>query len=136
MQALPIVNERAAGIDVGSESMHVSVHGVSPKVYGTITRDLEQPVEDLRAVGVKTVAIEATGVYWLCLYASLEAAGIEVLVVNGRYVRNLPGRKTEVSAANGWRHCTRMVCCARASCRRRRRAVCRTISGCVRTTSP
>jgi transposase len=41
--------------------------------------------------------MEATGVYWLYAYAVLEAAGLEVIVVNGRYVRNLPGRKTDMS---------------------------------------
>ena len=46
---------------------------------------------------VKSVAVEATGIYWLCLYEVLEAAGIAVLVVNGKHVRNLPGRKTDIS---------------------------------------
>jgi transposase len=46
---------------------------------------------------VKSVALEATGIYWLCLYSVLESAGIKVLVVNGRHVRNLPGRKTDMS---------------------------------------
>ncbi|MFH0342090.1 MAG: transposase [Chromatiales bacterium] len=47
--------------------------------------------------GVRSVAVEATGVYWLCLYEVLEGAGIEVLVVNGRHVKNLPGRKTDMA---------------------------------------
>jgi transposase len=46
---------------------------------------------------VHSVAIEATGVYWLYLYEVLEAAGLEVLVVNGRHVQNVPGRKTDMA---------------------------------------
>lgn len=97
MNALPILNERATGIDVGSESMHVSIGGDAPRVYGTMTKDLEALVAWLKAESVRTVAMEATGVYWLCLYEVLEVAGIEVLVVNGRHVRNLPGRKTDMA---------------------------------------
>src|SRR6185503_9924258 len=51
----------------------------------------------LKAQGVSSVAMEATGVYWLYVYAVLEAAGLEVVVVNGRHVRNLPGRKTDMT---------------------------------------
>jgi transposase len=40
--------------------------------------------------------MEATGVYWLCAYEVLEAAGLEVLVVNGKHVKNLPDRKTDL----------------------------------------
>ena len=41
--------------------------------------------------------MEATGIYWLCLYEVLEQASLEVVMVNGKYVKNLPGRKTDVS---------------------------------------
>src|SRR5690606_19616346 len=44
-----------------------------------------------------SVAAEATGVYWMCLYAALQAVNIEVLVGNGRHVRNGAGRKTDMS---------------------------------------
>jgi len=43
------------------------------------------------------VAMEATGIYWLCPYEVLEKAGLQVVVVNGKYVKNLPGRKTDLS---------------------------------------
>jgi transposase len=97
MQTIPIINAKAAGIDVGSESLHVSIGGERPKVYGTVTSQLEALREWLVSQEVKTAALEATGVYWLCLYEVLEAAGIEVLVVNGKHVRNLPGRKTDLA---------------------------------------
>ena len=97
MKALPVLDERATGIDVGSESLHVSIGGAKPKVWGTMTTDVQALTAWLLAEGVRSVAMEATGVYWLYLYEALEAVGIEVLVVNGRHVRNLPGRKTDMS---------------------------------------
>jgi transposase len=97
MKALPILDDKATGIDVGSERTHVSIAGEAPQVYGTMTCDVQTLVQGLLAQGVRSVAMEATGVYWLYLYEALEAAGIEVLVVNGRHVRNLPGRKTDMA---------------------------------------
>jgi transposase len=97
MKSLPILDEKATGIDVGSERLYISVGGDAPKVFGTMTRDIHEVVQWLLDQGVRTVAIEATGVYWMCLYAALSAAGIEVLVVNGRHARNLPGRKTDMA---------------------------------------
>ena len=83
MKALPILDERATGIDVGSERMHTSIGGGVPKVHGTMTCDVAALMAWLLEEGVRSVAMEATGVYWLYLYEALEAAGIEVLVVNG-----------------------------------------------------
>lgn len=97
MRSLLVLDSKATGIDVGSEAMHVSVGGDTPRVFGTMTRDLQDLRDWLKLEGVKSVAVEATGVYWLCLYEILEAAGIEVVVVNGRHVRNLPGRKTDMA---------------------------------------
>jgi transposase len=97
MKTLPVLDPKASGIDVGSESLHASIAGDSPKVFGTMTRDLEGLCAWLTAEGVRSVALEATGVYWLCTYETLEAAGIHVLVVNGRHVRNVPGRKTDMA---------------------------------------
>jgi len=96
MQALPILNPKATGIDVGSEQLHVSIGGDTPKVFGTTTGQLEALRDWLVSEQVTTVAMEATGVYWLCVYEVLVAAGIEVLVVNGKHVKNLPGRKTDL----------------------------------------
>lgn len=97
MKGLPVLNEKAAGIDVGSETLHVSIAGDTPRVFGTMTCDLEQLREYLLEQQVTTVAMEATGVYWLCVYEVLEAAGLEVLVVNGRHVKNVPGRKSDMA---------------------------------------
>lgn len=92
-----MIDEKATGIDVGSESLHISIGGEAPKIYGTVTSQLHALRDWLLGEGVRSVALEATGVYWLCLYEVLEAAGIEVRVVNGKHVRNLPGRKTDIA---------------------------------------
>jgi len=97
MKALPLLDSKAAAIDVGSEKLHVSIAGDSPKVFGTFTSDLEVLREWFKGHQVRTVAMEATGVYWLYLYEVLEAAGLEVVVVNGRHVQNVPGRKTDMA---------------------------------------
>jgi len=96
MTPLPILDPRAAFVDVGSEQMHVSIAGGEPKVFGTVTLQLHALRDWLTSQHVTSVAMEATGVYWLPLYGVLEAAGFEVLMVNGRQIRNLPGRKTDM----------------------------------------
>ena len=94
--SLPVLDPSAAAIDVGSEQLHVSVAGNPPKVFGTTTGQLREMRDWLKAQGVRTVAMEATGIYWLCPYEVLEQGGLEVVVVNGKYVKNLPGRKTDM----------------------------------------
>jgi transposase len=95
--SLPVLDPTAAAIDVGSEQLHVSIAGGPPRVFGTMTGDLHALRDYLLAQGVRSVAMEATGIYWLCPYEVLEKAGLEVVVVNGKYVKNLPGRKTDMS---------------------------------------
>jgi transposase len=97
MKSLPVLDPQAAAIDVGSEKLHVSIAGDVPKVFGTFTVELEALRGWFQAQGVCTVALEATGVYWLYLYEVLEAAGLAVVVVNGRHVQNVPGRKTDMA---------------------------------------
>ena len=94
--SLPVLDPTAAAIDVGSEQLHVSVAGGPPKVFGTTTGQLRELRDWLKAQGVTSVAMEATGIYWLCPYEVLEQAGLRVVMVNGKYVKNLPGRKTDM----------------------------------------
>ncbi len=96
--ALPVLDPTAAAIDVGSEQLHVSIAGGPPKIFGTTTGQLHALRNWLKESGARTVAMEATGIYWLCPYEVLEQAGLEVVVVNGKYVKNLPGRKTDMKA--------------------------------------
>jgi transposase len=93
---LAVLDPLAAFVDVGSEQMHVSVAGGPPEVFGAVTSQLHRLRDWLRERGVKSVAMEATGVYWLPLYGVLEGGGLKVSMVNGRQTRNLPGRKTDM----------------------------------------
>src|SRR4030095_16778905 len=95
--SLPVLDPTAAAIDVGSEQLHVSVAGGRPMVFGTTTGQLHELRDWLKAQGARSVAMEVTGIYWLCPYEVLEKAGLEVDVGNGKDVKNLPGRKTDMS---------------------------------------
>jgi transposase len=57
--------------------------------------------EWLTQCGIRTVAMQSTGVYWIAVYEILEEAGLEVYLVNARETKNLPGRKTDVRRASG-----------------------------------
>lgn len=98
-QHLPVLDAKATFVDVGSERMHVSVGGAVPEIFGTVTSQLHALRDWLLAQAVSSVAMEATGVYWLALYGVLEAAGLQVQMVSGRQTRNAPGRKTDMQDA-------------------------------------
>jgi transposase len=95
------VNPNAAGLDCGSDMHYVAVPaGSDPepvRCFKTFTVDLHRLADWVVSCGVKTVAMEATGVYWIPIYEILEACGLEVLLVNARHVKNVPGRKSDVS---------------------------------------
>jgi len=91
-----VVHEKAAGIDIGSDKIYASHDGIQVKVYDTYTGSLEKCAQDLLGFEIRTVALEATGVYWIVLYDILEKAGFDVWLVNGAEVKNLPGRKSDV----------------------------------------
>lgn len=93
---LPTLNAHAGGIDAGSTHFFVAVPDGTVTSFESHTADLTRLRDHLLAHGVTTVAMEATGVYWLCLFEILEAAGLEVCLVNGAHVKNLPGRKSDV----------------------------------------
>ena len=65
--------------------------------FRTFTADLQRLAEWLAQCGVKTVAMESTGVYWIPLYEILEQRGFEVVLVNARDVHNVRGRKSDVT---------------------------------------
>lgn len=96
---LPVLDYKATFVDVGSERMHVSIAGAPPRVFGTVTSQLNSLRDWLLEERVHSVAMEATGVYRLPLYNILEQAGLEVRMINGRQTRNLPGRKTDMADA-------------------------------------
>jgi transposase len=94
------INPNAAGIDCGSEEHYVAVpadRDATPvRSFKTFTAELHRLADWLTACGVTSVAMESTGVYWIPLYEILEARGIDVVLVNARHVKNVPGRKTDV----------------------------------------
>jgi transposase len=94
------INPNAAGIDCGSEEHYVAIpadRDATPvRSFKTFTADLHRLADWLIACGVTSVAMESTGVYWIPLYEILEARGLDVVLVNARHVKNVPGRKTDV----------------------------------------
>lgn len=95
----PIIHPEAAGLDIGASEIWVCVPPgraqPNVRVFGTFTPDLQALVAWLKACGVKTVAMESTGVYWIPVYEMLEAAGLEAYLVNARHIKNVPGRKSD-----------------------------------------
>ena len=94
------INPNAAGIDCGADTHYVAVppdrDPMPVRAFQAFTADLHRLADWLTACGVTTVAMESTGVYWIPLYEILEARGLEVILVNARHVKNVPGRKTDV----------------------------------------
>lgn len=99
-QSLPILQPDAAGLDIGAETIWVSVPAdrAAPTVrsFATFTPDLQALAAWLTTCGITTVAMESTGVYWIPVFEILEAAGFEVCLINARHVKNVPGRKSDV----------------------------------------
>jgi transposase len=98
--ATPVLHPHAAGIDLGAREIYVAVPaGCDPRPvrsFDTFTEDLLALRDWLQQCGVTSVAMESTGVYWIPLFQILDAAGLEVYLVNARHCKNLPGRKTDV----------------------------------------
>lgn len=94
------VNLYAAGIDIGAEAHYVAVpeglDGEAVRCFSCFTADLERLADWLIGIGIQTVAMESTGVYWIPLFEVLEERGLEVLLVNARHVKNVSGRKSDV----------------------------------------
>lgn len=100
---MPTVHPHAAGIDLGNAAHFVCVpadsvpSGQSPvRQFGVFNPELDQLVEWLKQCQVQTVAMESTGVMWIPVFQKLEAAGLEVLLVNTKRLKHVPGRKSDV----------------------------------------
>ena len=96
--SLQVINEHAAGIDIGSRFHMVAIDQLKENVrqFGVYTKDHEQLIGYLRNAGVTSIAMESTGNYWQTLFSALQEAGFEVLLVNGSQTKNVKGRKTDV----------------------------------------
>ena len=97
--AMPVINEHAAGIDVGSKSHYVAVGQSEEDVckFNVYSKDNAALVAHLKDKEIKTVAMESTGSYWQTLYSCLQAAGFEVVLSNN-YIKD-PQRKTDTKDA-------------------------------------
>ncbi len=95
------INPHAAGIDCGSAEHFVAVppdrDAMPVQSFATFTGDLHRLADWLVACRVTHVAMEATGVYGIPVFEILEARGVHVILVNARHVKNVPGRKSDVS---------------------------------------
>ncbi|WP_103867094.1 IS110 family transposase [Aquimarina sp. I32.4] len=90
------IRKHVAGIDIGAKKLFVSIENTSVKIFDTFTEDLELLGAYLVSHKIVTVAMEATGVYWVILYDILVAHGLDVWLVDGRSTKQVPGRKTDV----------------------------------------
>ncbi len=103
LDALPLVNSNAAGLDIGSDEIWACVpadRDPQPvRKFGTFTPDLQALAAWLAACHIDTVAMESTGVYWIPVFEILEARGLDPQVVNARHLKNVPGRKSD------WQDC-------------------------------
>ena len=99
-EGLSQLNLNAAGIDVGAASHFVAVPADSSEQpvqeFEAFTADLYRLADWLTECGVETVVMESTGVYWIPLFGVLEERGFEVMLVDPRRIKNVPGRKTDV----------------------------------------
>ena len=91
-----VIHPHAAGIDLGADAIFIAVEAQPVCEFATFTEALHQARDYLVAHRIKTVAMEATGIYWIPLFDLLEAAALEVCLVNGAHVKNVPGRKSDV----------------------------------------
>lgn len=96
-----ILEPNAAGVDIAATEVYVAVPAdhdrQSVRCFSTFTDDLHRLADWLRTCNVQSVAMESTGVFWIPLFQILEDRGFRVCLVNARHVKNVPGRKTDVS---------------------------------------
>ena len=97
---LQVTHPDAAGVDVGGATHYAAVRADATddpvRQFNCFTGDLHAMADWFDQCGVKIVAMESTGVYWIPLYEVLERRGFEVLLVNARHVKNVSGRKSDV----------------------------------------
>jgi len=96
--SLEVVHKNAAGIDVGSRSHWVAVGQCESDVreFGVYNEDLHALADWLAAKKVNTVAMESTGTYWQNLHAVLLSKNFEVILCNGKFTKNIKGKKTDI----------------------------------------
>lgn len=99
---MDVVYERCCGLDVHKKTVVACVLMPERKeirTFSTMTEDLLEMVDWLRECGCTHVAMESTASFWEPIYNLLESADFQVLVVNAKHMKNVPGRKTDVKDA-------------------------------------
>ena len=96
--SLDVVNKNAAGIDIGSRSHWVALGQTDDLIqeFGVYNENLYKLADWLTQHNIATVAMESTGNYWQNLYAVLISKGFEVTLCNGKFTKNIKGKKTDV----------------------------------------
>lgn len=95
---LEVVNQNAAGIDIGSRSHWVAIgqNAEDVKEFGVYSEDQKAMAEWLMMNQIQHVAMESTGTYWQNLFSTLVSHGFEVILVNGKQTKNVKGKKTDI----------------------------------------
>ncbi len=96
--SMEIINPQAAGIDIGSRSHWVAVGQDEKDVreFGVFNVDLFDLAKWLKEMKIKTIAMESTGTYWQNLYSVLISNEFEVILCNGKFTKNIKGKKTDI----------------------------------------
>jgi len=94
---ISVVNNNTAGIDIGSRKIFIGIADKPAVSFGTFTDDFISAVTYLKENNITSVAMEATGVYWISLYDILDQSGFDVLLCKADQAKNIPGRKTDVA---------------------------------------
>ena len=100
VKVLHVLQPNAAGIDIGATEIYIAVPDdraqESIRHFGTFTENFHAAAQWLKSCNIDSIAIESTGVYWIPVYQVLDSYGFDVILVNARHVKNVPGRKTDV----------------------------------------
>lgn len=94
-----LVHPHACGIDIGSKSNWVCIGNSRNQIreFGVFTEDHHALAKWLQTNEVTTIAMESTGIYWKSIFLILQAHGFEVLLVNASHVKNVRGKKSDIS---------------------------------------
>ena len=99
-KGLEVVHPDAAGIDIGGSEHWVAINPQRDpepvRRFGCFTADLREMARWLVEKGVRSVAMQSTGVYWMPVLEVLEQQGVKVHLVNAQHTKNVPGRKSDV----------------------------------------
>jgi transposase len=116
--SMEIINPCVAGIDIGSRSHFVAIGQGEKDVreFGVYNENLKAISNWLKESQIKTVAMESTGTYWQSLYAILLSDGFQVILCNGKFTKNIKGKKTTSKIVNGFKNCIVLDCYPEAFC--------------------